>query len=134
LNENSILVSILKEIALVKDQLKDNADRLKREKTVIVGDVKPMIDSLFETEENNKPQVQFKLIDVKEKKQRSGLSEAAARKAEREKSEIAKSIPRESIRNKKKLEIFFTISLIINVLILFFSILAWKTHRCSINL
>ena len=87
---------------MVKDQLKDSADRLKREKTVIVGDVKPMIDSLFEAEEMNKQKVQFKLVDVKEKKQRSILNEAAKRKAEREKSEMAKSIPRESIRTKKK--------------------------------
>jgi anion-transporting ArsA/GET3 family ATPase len=94
----------LKEIALVKNQLKDNADRLKREKTVIVGDVKPMIDSLFETEEENKKQVQFKLVDVKEKKQQVIINEAAKRKAEREKSEIAKSIPKESIRTKIKFE------------------------------
>ena len=31
---------------MIKTQLKDNKDRIKREKTVIVGDVKPMVDSL----------------------------------------------------------------------------------------
>ena len=41
------------EIVLLKKHIKDTKAKSKREKTVIVGDMKPMIDSLFQS--NNLP-------------------------------------------------------------------------------
>jgi hypothetical protein len=90
---------------LIKSQLKENADKVKREKTVIVGDMKPIIDSLdFQpTETKTKPTNLFQAATTannnnnNNKLTRAAKKEISQKNAERER---AKSIPKQSIRNK----------------------------------
>ena len=93
---------------MIKTQLKDNSARLKREKTAIVGDVKPMIDVLTKSDDKAmKKSVSFNLKNVTKKaSQSSSPSEASilSKKEQRETNlerENSKAIQKQSIRFKK---------------------------------
>jgi hypothetical protein len=87
---------------MIKTQLKDNSARLKREKTAIVGDVKPMIDVLTD-EKTMKKNVSFNLKNVTKKASPSEAS-ILSKKEQRETNlerENSKAIQKQSIRSKK---------------------------------
>ena len=107
----------LKGIDLIKTQLKDNSARLKREKTAIVGDVKPMIDILTTpTDKPIKKSVSFNLKNTnlsKKLSQPSPETEAIllSKKEQRETNlerENSKSIQKQSIRFKKAYKFLIT--------------------------
>ena len=117
------------DIESIKDQIKEKHAKQKREKTVIVGDMQPMIESLLTTTsnadqvvENNKlptllPQVNTKhkkvtfnddalseLTKIKEKNSKAMSIIKSTREenfAKLREKEMNKSIPRQSIRSKK---------------------------------
>ena len=95
----------------IKNQLKDNTARLKREKTAIIGDVKPMMDILAMTS-NKKPaekkkSVSFKLTNSNfeaKKQSQPSTDNTFSKKEQREKNlerENSKPIQKQSIRFKK---------------------------------
>jgi len=94
-------------IDMIKTQLKDNSARLRREKTAIVGDVKPMIDILTKPDDKQmKKSVSFNLKSVNKKVNQPSISEAPilSKKEQRETNlerENSKSIQKQSIRFKK---------------------------------
>ena len=89
---------------MIKTQLKDNKDRIKREKTVIVGDVKPMVDSLSVSKEAEVPQlipstnIHGKNEIIQAPRENLSKKEQKEKNHEREQS---KSILKQSIRFKK---------------------------------
>ena len=102
---------------MIKTQLKDNSARLKREKTAIVGDVKPMIDILTTpTDKPIKKSVSFNLKNTnlsKKLSQPSPETEAIflSKKEQRETNlerENSKSIQKQSIRFKKAYKCLIT--------------------------
>ena len=94
-------------IGSIKTQLKEDVDKARREKTVIVGDLKPIVESLSETalkgdlqsivsdndnKNHNKNSQETSSGEVKSRKERRAIN------LEREN---AKSIQKQSIRTKK---------------------------------
>ena len=90
---------------MIKTQLKDNKDRIKREKTVIVGDVKPMIDCLITNKEDEAPQLIIPNLNNQGKHELAQVTrENVSKKEIKEKAherEQSKSILKQSIRFKK---------------------------------
>jgi hypothetical protein len=109
----------LLEINLIKTQIEDNKAKEKREKTVIVGDMKPMIDSLNDSKTDNtltslsseKETSLFNLLTKPHGKSSNEVNQnlednavKTTRKERREKNranETAKTIQKQSIRTKK---------------------------------
>ena len=105
-------ICVIKDIEQIKTQIKEKVDKVKREKTAIVGDVKPMIDSLLTTtgakafvkDTNKKSDSLFELIKSEENKTAILSAIKSTRQENKEKNrikEMSKSIPRQSIRMKK---------------------------------
>jgi len=109
----------IKNIEQIKSQIKEKEAKEKREKTAIVGDVKPMIDSLITTtgtktfnKSKNKNATKniddlFELTTIKEEKETALAAIKSTRLENREKNrikEMSKSIPKQSIRMKKSQE------------------------------
>ena len=80
----------------IKNQLKANSDKAKREKTVIVGDMKPIIESLgVKVSEATKTSSLFETTAV---------SSCPSKREKHEKNlerEKGKSVPKQSVRQKR---------------------------------
>ncbi|CAF1021028.1 unnamed protein product [Brachionus calyciflorus] len=85
-------------IGLIKNELKEKVDKVKREKTVITGDMKPMIESL-----NKQEDTKTDLSDLVKVSDKSNDLSKLSRKEKREKNlenQKAKVTQKQSIRNK----------------------------------